>query len=224
MVADVMILCATVSRGSLIGLIIAGSPLAYRFVTSNVSRNGLRPLRVLFVGLALIAVIAVAVPAFSARNDEVGYVNGVGNVSDPTSGRTAAWKQFYAVAEVNIVFGRGLGSGPVIHVAQQGFKAQHNEYLRLIVEGGYVGLLLVLSAIVAAVTICVRRAPRALRGDLIAMGIAFAVFSFVDNTLAVPQMAVTTALIFAIAATIPARTILDPDRRPARREAELAHA
>jgi teichuronic acid biosynthesis protein TuaE len=203
MVADVLILCATVSRGSLIGLVIAAAPLAYRFVTANVRRHGLRPLRVLTVGLALAGVLAVAVPAFSARNDEVSFVNGVGNVSDPTSGRSAAWQQFYAAAKVNILFGRGLGSGPVIHVAQQGFKAQHNEYLRLLVEGGYVGAILVIAAIAAAIASRIRRAPPALRGDLIALAIGFAVFSFVDNTLAVPQMAVTTALVFAMAAVIP---------------------
>jgi O-antigen ligase len=196
--ANALILCATVSRGSLIALVIAASPLAVRFLATSVGPR-LQPLRVLVAGIALVAVVLAASPLFGARNAEVGWVNGVGEVSDPTSGRSAAWAQFYAAAEENLAFGRGLGAGPVIRVEQQGFLAQHNEYLRLLVEGGFVGGGLVLAAIIATLALCIRRAPRTVRPDLVALALAFAFLSFVDNSLSVTQMAVPTLLVLSLA-------------------------
>ncbi len=195
---NALIICATVSRGSLIGLTIAGSPLALRFLASSVGPR-LHPLRILVGGIVVVTVLAAALPLFTARNREVGFVNGVGEVSDPTSGRSAAWSQFYAAARENIVFGRGLGAGPVIRIEQQGFLAQHNEYLRLLVEGGLVGGMIVLAAIVATITMCIRRAPSAVRPDLIALALAFAFLSLVDNSLSVTQMAVPVVLVFGLA-------------------------
>jgi O-antigen ligase len=59
-----------------------------------------------------------------------------------TTGRVRAWKFFWGVAEENLWFGRGLGAGVIASRGHlpEAFLVPHNEYLRLVVDAGLVGL------------------------------------------------------------------------------------
>src|SRR6185312_2947936 len=102
---------------------------------------------------------------------------------DKTSGRAEAWHEFYVIAKQSPLFGHGLGAGPITKIREKGFLAQHNEYLRLFLEGGYVGGGLVLLAIVIVIGTCIRLAPRRIRLDLLGLAIGFAILAYTDNTL-----------------------------------------
>ncbi|MCI0710622.1 MAG: O-antigen ligase family protein, partial [Chloroflexi bacterium] len=67
------------------------------------------------------------------------------NLPIHTSGRLDAWERYWTDAKVNLVFGRGLGAGTVVNEGiNTAFEVPHNEYLRLIVDGGFVGLAIML--------------------------------------------------------------------------------
>jgi teichuronic acid biosynthesis protein TuaE len=202
-VANVAILGLTVSRGAAIALGLALTWPALRFVFSG--REGKRwvPQRwvratIVFGALAIIA--AALVPALLARDSTGTYVQGQGVVYDSTSGRAAAWHEFYAISKQSPLFGHGLGSGPITKIPEKGFLAQHNEYLRLFLEGGYIGGGLVLVAIIFVIGACIRRAPPWIRLDLLALAIGFGVLSYTDNTLTSCNLQVPFCLVFGILA------------------------
>jgi hypothetical protein len=201
--ANAVILGLTVSRGAAIALALALTWPAMRFVISGPEDKRWVPQRwlratVVFGALAIVA--AVAVPALLARDKTGTYLQGTGVVFDSTSGRTAAWHQFYTIAKGSSLFGHGLGAGPVAKIAEKGFLAQHNEYLRLFLEGGYIGGGLVLVAIIFVIGTCIRRAPPWIRLDLLGLAIGFAVLSYTDNTLTSCNLQVPFCLVFGILA------------------------
>ena len=64
-----------------------------------------------------------------------------------TSGRLDAWKQYWEAAKENLVWGRGLGASTVVNQGvSTAFVVPHNEYLRLVVDSGFVGLIIMLGA------------------------------------------------------------------------------
>lgn len=64
-----------------------------------------------------------------------------------TSGRLDAWKRYWEAAQENLVWGRGLGASTVVNQGiTTAFVVPHNEYLRLVVDSGFVGLTLMLGA------------------------------------------------------------------------------
>ncbi len=125
---------------------------------------------------------------------------GTGTIDDPTSGRSSASSEFYAIAKESPLFGHGLGSGPITRIHQQGFLAQHNEYLRFFLEGGYIGGGVVVLAIVLAIGTCVALAPRSIRFELAGVGVALASLSFIDNTLTSINLIVPLGMMFGLAA------------------------
>lgn len=202
-VADAAILGLTVSRGAAIATGLALAWPALRFVFSG--REGKRwvPQRwlratIVFGALAIIA--AIFIPALLARDTTGTYIPGQGVVYDSTSGRAAAWHEFYAIAKQAPWFGHGLGAGPITKITEKGFLAQHNEYLRLFLEGGYIGGGIVLAAIIFVIGTCIRRAPPWIRLDLLALAIGFAVLSYTDNTLTSCNLQVPFCLVFGILA------------------------
>jgi O-antigen ligase len=194
-ILNALILALTVTRGSMAAGLILAVPVAVRYLRGSAVGIGLRrELRVLILLFVLAAAAAAVAPAIVARSSsytEAGQIN--------TSGREAAWEFFWDQAHREPVFGRGLGSGPVIDVPdwiERGdFTAQHNEYLRLFLEGGYVGFAIVLAAIVLTIALVARRFPRRVAGDLWALVGAFTLLSFVDNTLSAPEFAVAFAVL-----------------------------
>lgn len=202
-VANAGILGLTVSRGAAIALGLALMWPALRFVFSSRDDKCWVPQRwvratIVFGALAIIA--AILVPALLARDDTGTYIQGEGVVYDSTSGRTAAWHQFYTIAKQAPLFGHGLGAGPITNITEKGFLAQHNEYLRLFLEGGYIGGGIVLLAIIFVIASCIRRAPSWIRLDLLTLAIGFAVLSYTDNTLTSCNLQVPFCLVFGILA------------------------
>ena len=129
-----------------------------------------------------------------------------------TSGRTEAWDFYWGVAQVEPLFGRGLGAGTVANTGQlpSAFTVPHNEYLRLLVDGGWVGLALYLGTAAIAVAPLVRRTGTAGSRAGVAIGV-WAVYCLVDNALSTPQGSVTFAtLVAAIAAGAGAPRAGDP--------------
>jgi O-antigen ligase len=161
----------------------------------------LRPRRFLTMAMAYAVLLGVVGYAyFPALRDRF-----VGNPMEAvvnTSGRTQAWDFYWGVAQVEPLFGRGLGAATVANTGQlpSAFTVPHNEYLRLLVEGGWVGLTLYLGTAAIAVAPLVRRTGTAGSRAGVAIGV-WAAYCVVDNALSTPQGSVTFAtLIAAIAA------------------------
>jgi teichuronic acid biosynthesis protein TuaE len=215
--ANAVILGLTVSRGAAIATGLALAWPALRFVFSGPEDKRWVPqrwLRATIVLGALAIVAAVLVPALLARDKTGTYIQGQGVVFDSTSGRTVAWHQFYTIAKQAPLFGHGLGAGPITKIAEKGFLAQHNEYLRLFLEGGYVGGGIVLAAIIFVIGTCIRRAPSWIRLDLLGLAIGFAVLSYTDNTLTSCNLQVPFCLVFGILAGTSIRRSRAPDPVP----------
>ena len=201
-VADAAILGLTISRGAAIALAIAMLYPALRFALSRGPAMRVPQwLRISALAATIIVALVVALPALQSRNTGGVYYPGTGTVYDPTSGRSKAWAEFFAIAKQSPLFGHGLGSGPITKVQEQGFLAQHNEYLRLFLEGGYIGGGLVLLAIVIVVATCIARSPPAIRLDLLGLVGGFAVLSYTDNTLTSVNLAIPFCLLLGICAS-----------------------
>lgn len=127
--------------------------------------------------------------------------------ADNLSGRDEIWPLFQAAWDASPWWGWGVGAGKVLLpldtplVRLLGTNAAHNEYLRIGVEGGYIGLgLLILGFVLWSV-----RHLRVARGSdrwvMALVMIGFAVHSSTDNTL----IATTSSVLFAWIAAIFAR-------------------
>ncbi len=200
---NVVILGATLSRGAAVALCIASTPTLLRFWRHQLSAKGLIVVaRVAAIVTATIVGAIILGSGLIARSEnETIYLAGRGIRHEVASGRLDAWAVAYSQATVNLAFGRGLGAGPLVGKtpgSPAGFTAQHNEYLRMLLEGGFVGGILVLLAIAITLTSAIRRAPPRIRIDLIAAGVAFAVYSFTENTLTAPAVAIAFLLVFGI--------------------------
>jgi O-antigen ligase len=121
-----------------------------------------------------------------------------------TSGRAAAWTYLLTAFQVNPIFGRGVGTSAIILADDAAFSqtiaAAHNEFLRLLVDAGIVGLFIYVSAFVA---FFVREARAFDRGQAILLWgvlLSFAAYSFTDNTIsAPPSLVLFFALVFILA-------------------------
>lgn len=216
-VVNGVILALTVSRGAAIATALALTWPALRFVFSGSEGKRWVPQRwmratIVFGSVAI--VVAALVPALLARDSTGTYVQGQGVVYDTTSGRSAAWHEFYTIAKQAPWFGHGLGSGPITKITEKGFLAQHNEYLRLFLEGGYIGGGLVLAAIILVIRACIRRAPPWVRLDLLGLAIGFGVLSYTDNTLTSTNLQVPFCLVFGILAGACAHRSKAPESPP----------
>jgi teichuronic acid biosynthesis protein TuaE len=198
---NALILALTLTRGTAAALGIAAIWPVLRFALAPLPyRRGAAVAR-LGIVFALAGIVAVTlVPALKDRNAGGRYYAGQGTFQDRTSGRSEAWKQFYAIGKQSPLFGHGLGSGPITKIQEGGFLAQHNEYLRLFLEGGYVGGGLVLLAMALVIGICIARAPPFLRLDLFGVAVAWAWLSYYDNTLTSINLTVPLCLVFALVA------------------------
>jgi teichuronic acid biosynthesis protein TuaE len=199
---NALILALTLTRGTAAALGIAAIVPALRFALAPMPYRRAAAVARLGAVLALVGVVAVTlVPALKERNAGGRYYAGVGTFQDPTSGRKDAWKETYAIAKQSPLFGHGLGAGPVTKIQEGGFLAQHNEYLRLFLEGGYVGGGLVLLAMVLVVSMSIARAPPFIRLDLAGVAVAWAGLSYYDNTLTSINLTVPLCLVLGIVAS-----------------------
>jgi hypothetical protein len=119
-----------------------------------------------------------------------------------TSGRLDAWKTFWNDAEENLVFGRGLGAGTVVNEgANTAFEVPHNEYLRIVVDGGFVGLAIMVATYgYLFYRVYKRRRDRTTTLMMIVAIGLFAVLAIFDNPLVAQQLSIPFWLYIAIQA------------------------
>jgi len=200
---NVAILAATASRGPIIALGIALLWPALRYGLGSLRGNARLGLLRIVVVASAIGVLAVTVaPRLESRNSGGRYYAGYGTTTDPSSGREQAWGEFYAIGKESPLYGHGLGSGPITKIEQEGFLAQHNEFLRLFLEGGYIGGGIVLASMIFAVALAISRAPPQLRLDLVGVAIGLAFLSVLDNTLSSVNVIVPFCLLLGIVASL----------------------
>lgn len=180
-VVNFCLLALTGSRTAFMAAVILTIPYMWISVKHWIdSRVGILIARLVFLGLTAIG-LYIYIPVLLSRSS-----SGASEVN--LSGRTEAWAYFLDSALVSPGFGRGLGAGPL--AASEGprpvrefFTAQHNEYLRFFLEGGYVGILMCASSIVLLFFILAKRQPRIRLVGVVALAFCLAVYSTADNTL-----------------------------------------
>jgi O-antigen ligase len=208
---NVLILGTTLTRGAVLALGIVAIPPLIRFYRHQLSVKNIAGIAKLGTA-AIVAIIgsAILVSGLQERTENARVlVNGQG-VHEIASGRFRAWAFAYEQAEVNLAFGRGVGAGPVVGKSPgspAGFSAQHNEYLRMLLEVGIVGGIILLMTIITTMVSLIRRAPLPIRADLAAAGVAFAIYSITENTLTATPLAVAFLLVFSISGS---RATLSP--------------
>jgi hypothetical protein len=109
-----------------------------------------------------------------------------------TSGRLAAWRFFWGVAQENIWFGRGLGTGTIANQGEvnRAFRVPHNEYLRILVDGGVIGLAVVLAGYVLMARQMLRACPPEHRSLLVAGLAVLAIDAVLNNPLTTQQFSI----------------------------------
>jgi len=202
---DIVILGGTLTRGAVLALGIVALPSLVRFGRRQLSTKGITGIaRLGTAGAVAIVGSAVQVPGLQARDENaIVYNVARGAVThEIASGRFEAWAFTYEQAKANLAFGRDIGAGPIvgdIPGSPVGFTAQHNEYVRMLLEVGIIGGVILLMTMIMTLVPVIRRAPLQVRADLVAAGVAFALYSITENTLSAPPLAVAFLLVFGIA-------------------------
>ncbi len=168
--------------------------LALAFVPSP----ALRALHRLPFALAGAAVLPVLVVAASQLSD-IRLFNVLSGEAGSMSGRDMLWPLFREAWDERPLLGYGLGAAKVVispdsavaHLT--GTTAPHNEYLRIGVEGGALGLSLLLILFAAWTTVHTRRMARLDRQVLRLVMLGIAVHAATDNLL----ISTTAGILFA---------------------------
>ncbi len=166
--------------------------------------------------LTLLLAAAASVPVVVALAGELGGLRLFNIVSSREaanlSGREILWPLFEAAADRSPWFGWGVGAGNAIipqtsETAQLlGTFAAHNEYLRIRVEGGWIGLALLLGCFVAWVWTHTALLCRTDRAIMRMAFVAFACHAFTDNVL----ISTSACVLFTFVAAVFARGALEP--------------
>ncbi|MBI4320992.1 MAG: O-antigen ligase family protein [Chloroflexi bacterium] len=175
-------LFATYTRGAWIG---AGLAL--------LAMGALRFRKLLLVLPVAAIIILVAVPQVADRFADLGYEKGEVSYKEAN---TLAWRTKYWREKVlglegaNLLVGAGLGT-----IRKANEMDAHNDYLRLFVETGAIGLLsylVVLATLVNAAWRAWRNAADSLSRDIavafLAVYVAYVVMSFADNIVLNPEL------------------------------------
>jgi len=152
------------------------------------------------VGLLLGGAMAVAsLLAIATLLGEMRLFTLLSGEATHLSGRDEIWPLFHSAWDASPWWGWGVGAGKVIVDAHSplarllGTTAAHNEYLRIGVDGGWIGLVLLCLAFLAWAA----RHMRVVRGPdwgmLLLVLLGFSVHSVTDNTL----IATTSSILFA---------------------------
>ena len=194
------------TRGALIAAVVVTAPAAWRSVW-----GGQRAPRAGRTARAALLVVALVVSGFAVtpmlvertRTDE-------SSSALDTSGRAEAWTFYLREVSEEPELGRGLGAGPVIGEEGFGrlrgdFRGTHNEYVRLFVEGGWLGLVLVVGAVAVHLGSHLRRTPGHVRAGAITLVLVFAAYSAVDNTISNFHFFLPFGLLVGIYSMAPAR-------------------
>jgi O-antigen ligase len=156
--------------------------------------------------LALIAVGLAAVPVLLALGESFGSLRlfEVNGQASNLSGRQLLWPEFESAAARAPWLGWGLGSGNLV-IPHDGpiatllrTWAAHNEYLRIQVEGGYVGRTLLIVLFVLWAASHTRRLPPLERVVMGLIFVTFAAHAMTDNVLISTPACVYFAFIAAV--------------------------
>jgi O-antigen ligase len=158
--------------------------------------------RLILLGAALLAapVLLVVGEAYGSLRLFETIAGDAGNLS----GRDLLWTEFEAAAAQAPWFGWGIGSGNLViphdsRLAQLlGTSAAHNEYLRIRVEGGYIGLTLLIALFVAWITSRTSRLRRLERLVMRLIFLTYAAHAATDNVLISTPACVFFAFVAAV--------------------------
>ena len=211
LVLNLLILLLSGARGPLaIGVVVVG--LALVFVPA--ARLGWARRVPFLLGGGLVAVGLFAAAGWLSG---MRVFNLLGAEAANLSGRDEIWPLFQAAWDASPVWGWGTGAGKVLVGVETplarflGTNAAHNEYLRIGVESGFVGLGL----LVGFFLLWAWRHLRVLRGPdrwvMLLVLAGFAVHSATDNTL----IATTASGLFAWITTVFARGAREAERKDA---------
>jgi O-antigen ligase len=193
-----LILLAAGGRGALFGAVMV-SAVAFICLPS-VAFPRRRRLPALLLGGILIAVgVAIA-----SGGTEVRILNVLSTKAESLSGRDLIWPLFEQAWDASPWFGWGVGAGKVVvdpdsllaHLL--GTTAAHNEYLRMGVEGGYVGLGLLILTLSAWVFWGSRPMRTSERIILRLILLSFGVHAMTDNLLIAAPASVYFAWMSAV--------------------------
>ncbi len=176
-----------------------------------VSRGAMRPSAKIAMGLMGGAVLA-GILIFYWPNIMARTFNSGAEPDFNTSGRGEVWDVMNQAIDVNPLFGRGIGAGAILLVEEKeagaiATSAAHNEYLRLLSDAGWVGLILFIVSIIVYVAGNSKLIGRDGLIYLSTVFIAYAIYSYTDNTISAPPAIVLMAAISAIVSDLKRRKI-----------------
>jgi O-antigen ligase len=202
---NMMLLAMTGARAPLgYGLVVCALSLLFVAAPSFPWR---RRLTLILAGAALLPVLA----ALAGELVGLRLFTVLSSSAESLSGRDILWPLFEAAAAQSPWVGWGVGAGNAIippdsDVARLiGAIAAHNEYLRIRVEGGWIGLAVLFLCFAAWVwthTACLRRTDRAVMRMVF---VAFAFHAFTDNVL----ISTSACVLFTFVSAVFARGMLE---------------
>ncbi|CAH2604433.1 O-antigen ligase family protein [Rhodovastum atsumiense] len=168
------------------------------------------PMRRVLPLLAGAMVVPIAVALASGRSS-LRLLSVLSGEARSLSGRDIIWPFFQAAWDASPWFGWGVGAGKVVVDPDSltakllGTTAAHNEYLRIGVDGGWFGLVLLIVVMALWCWHWTRVMPRIDKVIMRLVFLMFAVHSVTDNTL----IASTASVLFAWISAVFARAALE---------------
>ncbi len=191
----------SLSRGGILGYAVSMAVFAW-MVRSRRSLRKRAVFMALLGGAVALAVVVASWSLFEARFELAGR---------EASGRTGTWADAFSLSRDFPLLGAGWGSfGRVFPLYQSGhpdmrFEHAENEYVEVLTESGWPGLIALLGALAAGAVVVVRR-WRDRHNRLVlcftvggcAAAVAIAVHSFFDFNMRVPSNAMLMTVIAAL--------------------------
>jgi O-antigen ligase len=199
--ANVLICAATATRGSLVVVVI----VTVGTISVELRSSGqLGRLWILYFGSG--AAVGLAAAFGPGLVDRTLYGSPTGGLN--SSGRLQNWHVYWHIFLSHPLGGVGLGwltdLSSSTHLIGN-YNVPHNEYLRMLDEGGLLGTTLILLTIAVGLVSLYRRVPERERWLVTMAAVVLAVLSIYDNTLSTPQFSVGFGLILACLAAGPTR-------------------
>jgi O-antigen ligase len=189
----------------------ARAPLGYAVAVTGLTlvflRSSAFPRRCRVLPMLLAACLLPLLIVLAGDLSDVRLFNVLSNQAGNLSGRDLLWPPFEQAADASPWFGWGVGAGNAVIPAASDLaqliqtRAAHNEYLRMLVEGGQVGRALLIGMFVLWVMQHTRRLCRTDRVIMRLVFLAFAAHAYTDNVL----IATTSCVFFAFATAVFAR-------------------
>jgi len=198
MAVNLVILVGTGARSPLAcAVLVTGIAFVAIRSSSFTMRKRVLPLILALLSLPILIVVA-------ATSNSIRLLTVLSGNAEGLSGRDIIWPFFEAAFARSPIFGWGLGAGKAVMdpdsltVKLLGTTAAHNEYLRMGVEGGYLGI----TAVMLFMTLWTWRwTAGIMRSDRIIIRLVmfgFALQSITDNTLIAPTASILFTWISAV--------------------------